>query len=167
MSKRRMESRYLAEDIRDNDLREVQKSELDSERAAVVMTFEEATQHLQDQLTRATEERKILIEQKMEYEETLYTDRLAVLDTKLNKHKADNLFNSSRKKRRRIIDQDLNECLNIAAEGPKKSSWQSIRKVMHIKHKIELQKSEMSEEQVSKYDAVLAELKKQGFKVKK
>ena len=79
----------------------MQKSELDSERAAVVMTFEEATQHLQDQLTRATEERKILIEQKIEYEETLYTDRLAVLDAKLTKHKADNLFNSSRKKRRR------------------------------------------------------------------
>ena len=53
-------------------------SELASERAVIVLTFEDAVESLRLQLSRAHEERKQLLEQKIEYEEGLYKDPIIV-----------------------------------------------------------------------------------------
>lgn len=167
MPKRKLltESKDLAEDIQEEKLLSLQASELESERAVIVLTFEEATENLKGRLTRAPAASKLLLEQQLEYEQTLYNDRLAALEARSLKQKADQLLKTTRKKRRRMIDKDLNDCLDIATDGLQESSWQSIRKVMHIKHTIEAHQSKMSEEQLSKYEEVLAQLQEQGFKV--
>ena len=140
-------------------------SELASERAVIVLTFEDAVESLRLQLSRAPEERKQLLEQKIEYEEGLYKDRMSALEAKETKHAMLTEQQTAKKKRRCQVEKDLDECSSIASDGLLNSSWQSIRKAMHIKYKIEPVKSEMTPEHMSKYEQVLEELKKKGFKV--
>jgi len=167
MPKRKLEaaSQHLAEDLRDDELISLRNSELSSERAAVLLSFEEMTQSLNSQLSQATAERRQILEQKLEYEQTLYNDRMSALEANIAKHNADNQLMNSVKKKRRIIDKELDDCQDIATKGVKNCSWRSIRKVMHIRHKMKTHGSEMTDEQKTQYAKVLQQLKEQGFRV--
>tara|TARA_B110000977_G_scaffold119352_1_gene153808 strand:- start:1575 stop:2090 length:516 start_codon:yes stop_codon:yes gene_type:complete len=167
MAKRKFDavSQHLAEDLYDNDVMSLRLSELASERAAVLLTFEDITQDLNSQLSQASAGRKQLLEQKLEYERTLYNDRMSSLEAKYAKQESANKLMNSLKKKRRIIDKELDDCQDIATGGVQKCSWRSIRKVMHIRHNMNTHKSEMTNEQKSKYAKVLTELSEQGFRV--
>jgi|TARA_B110000858_G_scaffold156577_1_gene179047 hypothetical protein len=160
-----LDSEHLVEDLHDEDKSASTDAEFQNERAAIVFAFEEASQSLQTQLAQAPKERHQILEQRLEYEQTLFDDRIAAIDAKIAVHKAETVATVSRKKRRRIVAKDLDDCVDIASNGIRQCSWQSIRKVMHIKYKIEPVKSEMSDELLDKYKQVLIELKEKGFKI--
>jgi hypothetical protein len=167
MSKRKLElvSKHITEEMDDEERVASQRAEFDSEQVVIAMTYEEFKQQLQQQLKQAKPEQTEVLEQKLEYEEGLHSDRLAQLEARIKTFEAEIATTAVRRKKRRTVDSALVDCLDIADQGLKGSTWQSIQKVRHIQYKIEPVKVDMTSEQQAKYRTVLQELKDRGFKV--
>lgn len=167
MSKRKLElmSKHITEEMDDEERVASQRAEFDSEQVVIAMTYEEFKQQLQQQLKQAKPEQTEVLEQKLEYEEGLHLDRLAQLEVRIKTFEAEIATTAVRRKKRRTVDSALVDCLDIADQGLKSSTWHSIQKVRHIQYKIEPVKVDMTSEQQAKYRTVLQELKDRGFKV--
>ena len=167
MSKRKLElmSEHIAEEMDDEERVASKRAEFKSEQVVITMAFEESKQHLQQQLKNAKPEQSQILEQKMEYEKGLHIDRLAQLEGRMKTFEAMALATIEQRNKRRKVDTDLNDCLDIAQQGLKSSTWHSIQKVRHIQYKIEPVKVNLTSEQHAQYRKVLHELKEKGFKV--
>ena len=167
MSKRKLEllSEHIAEEMDDEERVASQRAEFESEQVVIAMAYEESKQHLQQQLKQAKPEQTELLEQRLEYEEGLHADRLAQLEGRMKTFEAMASSTVDQRNKRRKVDTDLNDCLDIAQQGLKSSTWHSIQKVRHIQYKIEPVKVNLTSKQQAQYRKVLQELKEKGFKV--
>ena len=167
MSKRKLEllSQHIAKEMNDEERVASQRAEFESEQVVIAMTFEESKQHLQQQLKQAKPEQRQVLEQQLEYEKGLHLDRLAQLEDRIKTFETEIVTTAVQRKKRRTVDSALVDCLDIAEQGLKSSTWHSIQKVRHIQYKIEPVKVDMTSEQRAQYRKVLQELKDKGFKV--
>ena len=167
MAKRKVEmmSEHSVEEMVHEERVASKRAEFESEQVVITMAFEESKQHLQQQLKNAKPEQTQILEQKMEYEEGLHADRLAQLEGRMKTFEAMASATVDQRNKRRKVDTDLNDCLDIAQQGLKSSTWHSIQKVRHIQYKIEPVKVNMTSKQHAQYRKVLQELKEKGFKV--
>lgn len=166
MSKRKVDlmSEHIVEDMDHEERVASKRAEFDSEQVVITMAFEESKQHLQQQLKNAKPEQTQVLEQKLEYEEGLQIDRLAQLEDRINTFEAKTSATIDQRNKRRKVDTDLNDCLDIAKQGMESSTWHSIQKVRHIQYKIEAVQVDMTSAQHVQYQKVMRELKENGFK---
>tara|TARA_B110000091_G_scaffold208362_1_gene247937 strand:+ start:6338 stop:6868 length:531 start_codon:yes stop_codon:yes gene_type:complete len=167
MSKRKLGlvSEHIAADLDHEEMVASTRAEFDSEQVVIAMAFEESKQHLQQQLKNATPAKTQVLEQNLEYEKGLHLDRLAQLGDKIKTFEAKTSATVEQRNKRRKVDTDLNDCLDIAQRGRESSTWHSIQKVRHIQYKIEPVLVTMTLDQHAQYRKVLQELKEKGFKV--
>lgn len=167
MSKRKLGlvSEHIAAEMDHEEMVASTRAEFDSEQVVIAMAFEESKQQLQRQLKHATPEQTQVLEQNLEYEKGLHLDRLAQLEDKIQTFEAKTSATVDQRSKRRKVDTDLNDCLDIAQQGRESSTWHSIQKVRHIQYKIEPVLVSMTLDQHAQYRKVLQELKEKGFKV--
>jgi hypothetical protein len=144
------------------------RSEYESERVAILMGFEESTGELESQLRSTNhQKRKHLLEQKVEYQETLRTDRLKSLENRIAAFETGVAEASEQRQKSNRVDSKMQEIWKIVEQGFDTTDWQSIRKARYIRYTLEPMFSIMTAKQKEMYESLLKELTKQGFRVAK
>ena len=144
------------------------RSEYESERVAIVMGFEESKRVLESQLSSASNKRRRhILEQKLEYQETLRTDRLSTLSNEISTFEIRVAATSEQRQKSLFVDSTIQEFVNIAEQAFDTIDWQNIRKARYIRYKLEPMFSIMTAKQKEMYESLLKELTKQGFRVAK
>lgn len=167
MSKRKLGlvAEHITAEMDHEEMVASKRAEFDSEQVVIAMAFEESKQQLQQQMKNATPEQTQVLEQNLAYEKGLHLDRMAQLGDKIKTFEAKTSATMDQRNKRRKVDTDLNDCLEIAQQGRDSSTWHSIQKVRHIQYKIEPVLVTMTDDQHAQYRKVLQELKEKGFKV--
>lgn len=109
-------------------------------------------------------ERRILLEQKLEYAETLLTDRLREINNEADKRLHVLQERRSKRNNTQDVDEQIEECLDIGSQKCSECSWKIIGKMKCITTR--LKATEMSEEQQVHYKTVLKEIIAKGWRLK-
>jgi hypothetical protein len=108
---------------------------------------------------------KLRLKQKLEFQNGLHTDRLRVMETErsaeTNKHHQ--VF--KKRKKSRHIDDVIRKCSDIAETPAKDSCYKMLGKSRHVQHLLKKVSDQMNQEQRDKYDVLMEDLKKNGWKV--
>jgi hypothetical protein len=144
------------------------RSEYESERIAINFGFEESKIDLESQLcSTQNKRRKQIIEQKLEYEETLRNDRLNKLDNEISTFEKHVSETYEQRQKIQNIDIIMQEFWHISEKKFETIDWQSIRKARYIRYKLEPMLLLMTDNQKDKYDLLLKELTNKGFRIAK
>lgn len=109
-------------------------------------------------------ERRLTLEQKLEFEDTLKTDRLAEIEAAATARAAARAETRAHRTSAQELDEQIEECLDMASQEFSSASWQMIGKFRCAATR--LANSELSADQQSRYAAVLVEMAEKGWRVR-
>lgn len=165
--KQRVETRKLINKLQDDEEDENERRRVDDAKKAVEMAYEEGIKKIRKEFRtlrpeNVLPERRLQLEQKLEYEETLKTDRMSEIDSE-SRARVKSITNSRLKRvKAQEVDEKIEECGDIATQEFSSASWQMIGKLKCCVARIA--DVDMSENQRTRYDEVLHELKQKGWR---
>lgn len=164
------ETQALIESLQDQDELETIQTRYENERATIATIHASSIENLRNEFKTLDPEElqprdQLRLKQKLEFETGLYKDRLKALEAEKAQKEEKQLSEVSKRRKRHHIDHKLHECESIASTPIQETEWQLIGKNRHLQHILKDVKDKMSTEQQEKYETLMKDLKKNGYKI--
>jgi len=164
------ETQALIDSLQDQDELESIQMHYENERATIETIHASSLENIRLEFKTLDPETlperdQLRLTQKIEFETGLYKDRLQALEANKVKSGANQVLKVSKRRKKRRIDQKLQECESIASKKIQETEWQLIGKNRYLQHILKDVKDNMSTEQQEKYEALMEDLKKNGHQI--
>lgn len=168
--KQRVDSIELANRLQDEEEDERERLRVLDAQKAVELAYEDERKSIRREFRtlnpeRVLPERRLALEQKLEFQDTLRADRLAEIEADTAARASACAQARENRSRTQEIDEKIEECLDIASEAFTNASWQSIGKFRCVS--AFLARSDLSTDQKTQYDKVLKKMAENGWRVRK
>lgn len=165
--KQRLDTVALINQLQDEDEDRAIQQEESGATKAVDLSYNEARRKIKREFRtlkpeRVLPKRRLQLEQRLEYEDSKRTDRLAEIKAKADKKTAELVQKRAARQERQELDEKIEECLDMPAFSD--APWQIIGKFRCTTRR--LAECEMSKEQKDRFNDVLEELSKKGWRIK-
>jgi len=165
--KQRLDTVALINQLQDEDEDRVIQQEESGATKAVDLSYNEARRKIKREFRtlkpeRVLPKRRLQLEQRLEYEDSKRTDRLAEIKAKADKKTAELAQKRAARQERQELDEKIEECLDMPEFSS--ASWQTIGKFRCTTRR--LAECEMSKEQKDRFNDVLKELAEKGWRTK-
>lgn len=168
--KQRLETTALVNKLQYDDEDENELRRVEDAKKAVELAYQEGLKKIRKEFRtlkpeRVLPERRLQLEQKIEYQNTLKTDRLADIDAESKVRVKTIQEKRAARSLEQELDEKIEECMDIAQASQDFSSvsWQMIGQFRCISSSLE--KSEMTDRQRNRYELVLEELAEKGWRI--
>lgn len=165
--KQRLDTVALINQLQDEDEDcAIQQDKLGATKA-VDLSYDEARHKIKREFRtlkpeRVLPRRRLQLEQRLEYEDSKRTDRLAEIKAKTDEKTSELTQKRAVRQERQDLDEKIEECLDMPAFSD--APWQIIGKFRCTARR--LAECEMSEEQKDRFNDVLKELTEKGWRIK-
>jgi len=165
-------SEELIASMRDTDALENALNNFESEKASIHKVFEDAKTDIQKEFKTTSpdtlsERAHIRYTTKVEFEQSLCDDRLRVLEENIKEYTSKHNSECDARKRRRVVDRQINQCAEIAESNCTDTDWKTIGKNKHVQTTLNDKRDTMTLAQKETYAVVLKELEQKGWRVLK
>mgnify|MGYP001239698017 CR=1 FL=1 len=166
--KQRLDTLALVNRLQDEDEDERERRRVEDAKKAVDVAYREGRKKIRREFRtlrpeRVLPERRLQLEQKLEFQESLKTDRLADIDAETNARLKTLEEKRASRSREQALDEKIEECMDIAGQDFSSASWQTIGKFRCASSR--LAESEMTKTQKNRYEEVLKELAEKGWRI--
>lgn len=165
--KQRIDTVALINQLQDEDEDcAIQQEELGATKA-VDLSYKEAMHKIKKEFRTLKPERvlpmrRLQLEQRLEYEDSKRTDRLAEIKAKTDKKTSELTQKRAARQKRQELDEKIEECLDMPEFS--EASWKIIGKFRCTTSR--LAEYEMSKQQKARFNNVLKELAGKGWRIK-
>lgn len=165
--KQRLDTVALINQLQDEDEDRAIQQEESGATKAVDLSYEEARRKIKREFRtlkpkRVLPKRRLQLEQRLEYEDSKRTDRLASITANTDKKTAEVENKRAVRQERQELDEKIEECLDMPEFSA--ASWQTIGKFRCTTRR--LAECNMSKEQKDRFNDVLKELAGKGWRTK-
>jgi len=163
----RLDTVELINKLEDGDEDSVNRLQQSDAQKAVDLAYEEAKLKIKREFRtlnpeRVLPERRLQLEQRLEYEESKRDDRLAKIRTNASTKTAELEDKRAKRHHRQEVDEQIEECLDMPEFSD--ASWQTIGKFNCTT--LRLSECEMSSIQRGRFNDVLQEMTEKGWRTK-
>lgn len=166
--KQRLDTLALVNRLQDEDEDERERRRVQDAKKAVDVAYDEGRKKIRREFRtlrpeRVLPERRLQLEQKLEFQETLKTDRMSDIDAETNARRKTLEEKRTSRSREQALDEKIEECMDIAEQEFSAASWQTIGKFRCASSR--LAATEMTKTQKNRYEEVLKELAQKGWRI--
>jgi len=166
--KQRLDTTGLVNKLHDDDEDERERQRVDDAKQAVEVAYREGRRKIRKEFRtlrpdRVLPRRRLQLEQKLEFQETLKTDRLADINAESVARTKVLADKRARRAEMQAVDEKIEECGDIAAQEFSSASWQTIGKFRCCVAR--MAENDLSSTQRTRYAEVLKELRAKGWRV--
>ena len=169
--KQRLETRELINKLQDDDEDTEETRRTSDAKKAIDIDYNESRKKIRREFktlnpNRVLPERRVILEQKLEFQEGLKRDRLAEIEEESKKRKQEISKRREKRSEKQEIDEKIEDYGDIAQHHCDEVTWKSIGKFKCVSKRLENIQEQMSDDQRKRYNEVLKELIKNGWRVK-
>jgi len=167
--KQRLDTQELVNCLQDKEEDLVTEATFNDSKVAVDFAYEDAKLAIKREFktldpTKVVSSKMLAFEQKMEYEEGLYADRMRKINEEFTEKKAALLEKRTEREKTQTLDEKIEECTDLALKTCSEATWQEIGKFRCVTKRLDSCQDDFSEVQRERYVHVLEEMSKKGWK---
>lgn len=166
--KQRLDTMTLINKLQDDDEDEQERRRVEDAKQAVEMAYKEGRRKLRKEFRtllpeRVLPKRRLQLEQKLEFEETLKRDRLTDIEAESTARVETLHDKRAKRSEEQEVNEKIEECGDIASQEFSSASWQTIGKFRCCVAR--MAENDLTTTQRTRYAEVLQELKAKGWRV--
>ena len=163
----RLETRDLINQLQDDDEDTEDQRNTSDAIKAVELDNEQAKKKIKRECKTLDPKRRIMLEQRLEFQDTLYSDRVARIKQEAKDHLEAMLKKRQERSEKQDIDEKIEEYTDVSQYEWKDAPWKTIGKFKCVSKRLSNIESKMTSLQKERYGKVLAEMARNGWRVTK